>query len=165
MNVKRHVLISLLALWLPVQSLAGALLHCELIGHASVPHNEMAGHEASAHELHIAAETSDDNPLIHANHAEHAVAVSVDADSALQPADCHVQAAPSNRIELIDSSASGDDEVQCNHCNGSCHGIQQLSLHTLSTGFVSTLNTFSPSSTAAEISSIPENPQRPPKLF
>jgi hypothetical protein len=139
MNIKRHLLIFMLVSWLPMQSLAGALLHCEFIEHASAPVGEMARHTS---------------------HAGYSAAVSIEVDSE----DCHGQPVLSSQIELIDTSAPGNDKVQCNHCNGSCHGLQQLSLYAMTNGFVSTLNSFPPSSTAGEISSIPENPQRPPKL-
>ncbi|GEM_PF-1904585 len=161
MNVKRHLLVFLLASWLPMQSLAGALLHCELINHPSVHLSDAADHETSAHEHHgaapIVADRADD-PAMHAGHTAHSAAT-IDSDFA----DCHGQPALSSEIELPEPPAAVD-ETPCNHCNGSCHGIQQLSLHATGSGIVSTLNNFSPSSAAAEISSIPENPQRPPKL-
>jgi hypothetical protein len=152
MNFKRSLLIILLAAWLPIQSLAGTLLHCELMEHSSLALGEIQNH----HELHVPVATPADNvmPIGHAQSAP--------LESA-QLEDCHGQSAVHKPIELIESPAL-NDEAPCNHCNGSCHGIQQLSLPTLDNGFISSLNTFSPSYTAAEISSIPENPQRPPKL-
>ena len=180
MNGKRHLLIFLLAAWLPMQSLAGILLHCEFIEHHSVAHGEMSGvplgempgHKASAHKHAVAIPA--DVFGMHAAHSANSTAALVDADSPeslplIPLADCHGQDASSKSNEIIESPALADnpalnDESQCNHCNGSCHGLQQLSLHASDNNFVSTLNSFSPSSAAAEISSIPENPQRPPKL-
>jgi hypothetical protein len=152
MNIKRHLLILLLAIWLPSHSLAGALLHCQLMEHSEEHMGDTRLADAETIETHGS----------HPAQISQAQFQEMSAGDSLS--DCHGQTGMlSSPDPALESVTPPDAQTQCQHCNGTCHGIQQLTTHLNAVALISTIKTFSPSSSAAEKSSIPENPQRPPK--
>ena len=133
MHSKRSLLILLLAFWLPLQSFAGALLHCQLIDSAAATAPIHAGHHL---EISEAAAT----------------------------ADCHGQAeAPAPASWHAGHDADTGTELPCNHCTGTCHGIQTLSPDGAWQQAGPRLQMLAASLPAAEICSIPDSPRRPPR--
>jgi hypothetical protein len=98
----RYILIVVLSLWLPVQSLAGVLVHCERLADSAAAIS--AGLEST--DLHN--DDTSNSPESAAN------------------ADCH--GAPALPTNSVADKQDSSDRPDCFHCDGSCHGAKTFSM-------------------------------------